>query len=470
LFSFPLKVGIIKGMSGKISKIYEKQIDRLSKKEYNIFRKSEVYCVRECEQYIIVAREVEMEYINIDEAARRWGLSKRFVQLLCADGRIEGATRLGRAWMIPKDANKPIDGRTKAAKAQFDTDMALPRKTPFLYMSDLYHTPGTADSVGASLAYNHEAQVLFEAEVAYSRGEIDKVYESARYLLNKHSGFYAVIGAGMLLAMCAIWKGDIDMWRRAKVHISEAPAKNDYDRDVMLLAISAVDTMVYNVGNFPEWFKKGSFEPLHKDAYPAAKVYYAKYLYAFGYAVAMGLHRVEGTQGLYIMSVISYAVEPMISWARANNTVMSEIYLRLTCAAIYHNCGKEDDAIYHIDKAIELALPDRFYGVLAEYCRALDTLIERRLSVVDEEVWNEVKRLHRIYNDGWSKLSGAVRGKQILTTLSLRQREVAKLAAFGMSNQEIADRVNMSLAGVKQAIKIVSEKSGLSRDSFAAIL
>jgi DNA-binding CsgD family transcriptional regulator len=184
----------------------------------------------------------------------------------------------------------------------------------------------------------------------------------------------------------------------------------------------------------------------------------------------MGLHRVEGTQGLYIMSVISYAVEPMISWARANNTVTSEIYLRLTCAAIYHNCGKEDDAIYHIDKAIELALPDRFYGVLAEYCRALDTLIERRLSVVDEEAWNEVKRLQKIYNDGWSKLSGAVRGKQILTTLSLRQREVAKLAAFGMSNQEIADRVNMSLAGVKQAIKIVSEKSGLSRDSFAAIL
>ena len=411
-----------------------------------------------------------MNYIGIDEVAKKWGLSKRFVQILCANGRIEGATRLGRAWMIPENAKKPVDGRTKAAKSEQESDMPLPRKTPFLYMTDLYHTPGTADEVGESLAYNHEARILFEAEVAYSRGNIDKVYESANYLLSKHSGFYAVLSAGMLLAQCAIWKGDINMWRKAKVHIAEAPAKNDNDRDAMQLAISAVDIMLYNVENFPEWFKKGSFEPLHKDAYPAAKVYYAKYLYAFGYAVAMGLHRVEGTQGLYIMSVISYAVEPMISWARANNTVMSEIYLRLTCAAIYHNCGKEDDAIRHIDKAIDLALPDKFYGVLAEYCRALDNLIERRLSLIDEEAWNEVKRLHKIYNEGWSKLSGAVRGKQILTTLSPRQREVAKLAAFGMSNQEIADRVNMSLAGVKQAIKIVSEKSGLSRDSFAAIL
>ena len=107
-----------------------------------------------------------MDYIGIDEVAKKWGISKRFVQVLCANGRIEGATRLGRAWMIPKNAQKPIDGRTKEARTEYDADMPLPRKTPFLYMTDLYHTPGTADSVGESLAYNHEAQVLFEAEVA----------------------------------------------------------------------------------------------------------------------------------------------------------------------------------------------------------------------------------------------------------------------------------------------------------------
>ena len=411
-----------------------------------------------------------MEYLKICEVAKMWGLSERGVQALCAQGKIEGATRFGRSWMIPKNAKKPLDGRTKSGKAHANEDMPLPRKTPFLYMSDLYHTPGTADSVAETLAYNHEAQVLFEAEVAYSRGEIDKVYDYANYLLNKHSGFYAVLSAGMLLAMCAIWKGDIDMWRKAKIHISEAPAKNDYDRDAMQLAISAVDIMIYNVESFPEWFKKGNFEPIHKDAYPAAKVYYAKYLYALGYAVAMGLVKVEGTQGLYIMSVISYAVEPMISWARANNTVMSEIYLRLTCAAIYHNCGKDEDAIYHSDKAIELALPDKLYGVLAEYCRALDTLMERRLSLIDANAWGEVKKLYKIYNEGWSKLSGTVRGKTILTTLSDKEREVAKLAAFGLSNQEIADSLHLSLSVVKQAVRIVSEKSGMSRSDFAAIL
>jgi DNA-binding NarL/FixJ family response regulator len=149
---------------------------------------------------------------------------------------------------------------------------------------------------------------------------------------------------------------------------------------------------------------------------------------------------------------------------------MSEIYLRLTCAAIYHNCGKDEEAIHHIDRAIELALQDKLYGTLAEYCRALDTLMERRLSAINMDAWEEVQKLYKVYNKGWSKLSGVVRGKNILTTLTAKEREVAKLAAFGMSNKEIADKLGISIPIVKQAIRIVSEKSGLPRADFAAIL
>lgn len=411
-----------------------------------------------------------MKYLKIEEVAERWKISTRRVQLMCAQGKIEGAFRFGRDWMIPTDTQKPIDGRTKAARSAAGENMPLPRKTPFLYMSDLYNTPGTADSVGESLSYNHEAKVLFDAEVAYSRGNIDKVYESANYLLGKHSGFYAVLSAGMLLAMCAIWKGDIEMWRKAKVHIAEAPAKTDYDRDAIELAISAVDIMLYSVENFPEWFKTGCFEPIHKDAYPAAKVYYAKYLYAIGYAVATGALKLQGVQGLSLMAMIPNTIEPLISWASANNTVMSEIYLRLTCAAVYHSNGMDGQAVRHIDRALTLALADKFYGVLAEYCRALDTLLEQRLTAIDEEAAVTVFKLYKEYNEGWSRLSGKVRGKTIITTLTQKQRMVAKLAAFGLSNKEIAEKLGMSLSGVKQALTAVTDKLGVGRDKFAAFL
>ena len=117
-----------------------------------------------------------------------------------------------------------------------------------------------------------------------------------------------------------------------------------------------------------------------------------------------------------------------------------------------------------------MALPDRFYGLLAEYCRTLDNLLKDRIERIDPLVWERVKELYKTYNSGWSRLSGSVRGKTLVTTLSVREREVAKLAAFGLSNAEISQKLHISLSGVKQAIRIVSEKTGMRRDEFAAVL
>ena len=52
-----------------------------------------------------------MEYITSQQAADKWGVSMRRVQAFLKDGRIDDAVRFGRAWMIPKDAEKPRDTR-----------------------------------------------------------------------------------------------------------------------------------------------------------------------------------------------------------------------------------------------------------------------------------------------------------------------------------------------------------------------
>lgn len=52
-----------------------------------------------------------MDYISIAEAAEKWGITRRRVQVLCAQERIPGLTRFGKAWAIPKEAEKPTDAR-----------------------------------------------------------------------------------------------------------------------------------------------------------------------------------------------------------------------------------------------------------------------------------------------------------------------------------------------------------------------
>lgn len=410
------------------------------------------------------------DYIKTEEAAKMWNITPRRVQALCQQGKINGAIRLGRDWMLPKNAQKPQDGRTKAGRDAQTDGMTLPKKTSFLYMTELYTVPGSAERVSEELAGNRKARMLFEAEIAYSRGEIDKVYESASYLFGKHADFYGMVSSGMLLALCAIWKGDLEMWREAKIHISEADTKSENDREIITLAITAVDSMLYDVKNFPEWFRTGCFEVLPKDSLGAAKVFYAKYLYGIAHSLAKGEFHYDGVKGLTLMSILPFTVEPMISQAMADGAIVVEMYLRMTCAAIYYDSGNRERALSHLDRALSLALPDRLYGLIAEYCRILRPLIEMRLVQIDENIWHEVERLYKIYNAGWSKLNGSVSGKQIIANLSDRYREIARLAAYKMSTAEIARRVNMSESGVKQAIKNISEKSGLDRSQFAAII
>lgn len=55
------------------------------------------------------------------EAADKWGITPRQVQLLCSNGRIPGAVRFGHAWVIPADAEKPRDGRIKSINTNFES-------------------------------------------------------------------------------------------------------------------------------------------------------------------------------------------------------------------------------------------------------------------------------------------------------------------------------------------------------------
>ena len=52
-------------------------------------------------------------YISVSDAATKFNISKRRVQLLCEQGRISGAIMVSGVWLIPETASKPVDGRRK---------------------------------------------------------------------------------------------------------------------------------------------------------------------------------------------------------------------------------------------------------------------------------------------------------------------------------------------------------------------
>lgn len=52
-----------------------------------------------------------MNYMTASQAAQKWNISQRRVQILCAQNRIVGVFKLGDIWAIPENTSKPKDKR-----------------------------------------------------------------------------------------------------------------------------------------------------------------------------------------------------------------------------------------------------------------------------------------------------------------------------------------------------------------------
>ncbi len=57
-----------------------------------------------------------MDYMTLKEASEKWGVTPRRVNYYCAVGRTPGAVRMAGVWLIPKDAEKPVDGTPKQGR------------------------------------------------------------------------------------------------------------------------------------------------------------------------------------------------------------------------------------------------------------------------------------------------------------------------------------------------------------------
>lgn len=406
-----------------------------------------------------------MRWYTVQEFAKKWDVSPRYVQILCRSGKIPGAERRGRDWMIPEDAKRPVDGRTRNAKnvssAPVTASHLLLRKSPFLVMTDLYNTPGSADECVKALSGHEIESLLFEADVLYSRGQIDKVYDRANTILENHSDLYAVLSGGMLLSLCAMWKGDLAMWYRARKYLFEAPCKSDADRDIVALSVAASDSAIRNTKDFPIWFTRGCFDALPRDSLPAARVYYIRYLLISAQELAMGNIELDGVRGVGLIKVLPYIIEPMISQVVADKVIMAEIYLRLLIAVAYHQAGDDVWGSNHLDKAIRLCLADGLFGPLVEYRRQLGLFLDDHIAHIDPDALRTVKTLHKQLLVGWTKLHNAVLEKTVQENLSAREREVARLAAFGLSNAEISRQLRLSEHTIISLINSAKNKTGV---------
>ena len=110
-----------------------------------------------------------MEYISAKEAAERWGIQVRGVQELCKAGRIQGAFKFERSWMIPASAQKPEDPRRAGSKSSGAVSYGY---YPGLISYFIHAPSGKSDRLPTGIT-DPAAILEYKAELLYFTGEID---------------------------------------------------------------------------------------------------------------------------------------------------------------------------------------------------------------------------------------------------------------------------------------------------------
>ena len=148
-----------------------------------------------------------MEFITAGEAARRWGVSERRVQHLCAEGRVPGAERFGRAWRIPAAAPKPDDPRRAASPTP--ASRHTPRLSAALMpLTSSSFSPGHAREYVESLEGGPLRDVAL-AELAYFTGDAAEAARLARPLLQAKDGA-ARLSACLIFSYASLALGRIN--------------------------------------------------------------------------------------------------------------------------------------------------------------------------------------------------------------------------------------------------------------------
>lgn len=80
-----------------------------------------------------------VNYITVNEAAKKWGVSPRSITYHLVAGRIEGAVRKGHMWLIPETSPKPRDRRRKKSPPSFYT--LLEQEDSLFSVLDLFPIP-----------------------------------------------------------------------------------------------------------------------------------------------------------------------------------------------------------------------------------------------------------------------------------------------------------------------------------------
>ncbi len=371
--------------------------------------------------------------ITCQQAAAQWGISPRRVQFLCDQGRIAGARRVGRMWFIPVDAQKPLDARQSGAAT------ACPYWPEILQLDGrMMRLSGVEEMLRQPMEMLRKKLLL--GEIAYLKGD----YPSAKqYLRDITPGSPAYLCAVSVGTAAAVALGEGTALISAHSALRNLLGAHRENREMRLL-IEMTEGLLYvsafSVVDIAPWLLDGVLEGMPPAALPMAIYIRSRALLSLG--------RVEQAIGV---------TEAALSLLQYRGSVAEGyLWMMLAMARLYaKNIQAAKQAIH---RAMDIFLPKGFLSPLAEYVSQMMGLIEQCMQEQYPELLPDVLKLYQDMANRWRDAHNVLADERLTTLLTRREYQVAIGIVTGMSNQQSADQLGISLSTLKGHLQSVYQK------------
>ena len=384
-----------------------------------------------------------MEYMSAKEASEKWGISVRWVQNCCKEGYIDGVIRIGKSWLIPMTATKPIV-RKKNTNLPTD-DISL-----FMPLMNGSFVSGQCQQFIETLK-NKDGRTIAQAEYAYFSGHPQQTSQLVEPYLN-HQYLSLRLSAYILYTFANLSLGHINCTRLALNNIQELLKESHIEKQSK--EIQAVCT-------FSQYFASVLLH-MPSPTLPSISTYlsslpqgirlFACYLMAHhaylekDYGKSLGIAQTA----LFLQDQI-YPIP--------------YIYIQLVIAMDLMNLKRVEEAKEHFITAWEVAKKDQLIEAFGEHHGLLQGLVETCLKKDYPKEYQSIIAITYQFSSGWRKVHNPETQEEVADNLTTLEFTIAMLASKGWTNQEIGKYLNLSLNTVKYYTTTIYRKLNITNRS-----
>ncbi len=380
-----------------------------------------------------------MQYETAAQAAERFGVTIRMVQIWAKEGKLPGATKHGRDWLIPEGIAKP--GKETEAPAK-------PMRTVMPLINSSYIPGKVLEYIEAM--EDEDSKKLALAEYYHFTGQAEKAVAQTELFFN-HDDIVLKMSACLIYSFAQLSLGNVHLTRMAmgvlketiEVKLQENPTPQFAS---MCLFVSYTSRVLLHLQP-PEVPLSDYIKFLPKGLQIWAYYILAHQAYLTeDYNKALGI-----VETVLTMEEKTYPI-PMI-------------YINLAAAMSLMALRRVDEAKVYFNTAWQLALPDNLIEGFGEHHGLLYGLIETCLKDAYPDYYENIIKITYNFSETWRKIHNPDMKNEVADNLSTTEFAIAMLANKGWSNQEIATHMKMSLHTVKKYISVVFQKLAISSRS-----